>query len=160
MLIRTPDAETLRLLHGTIKDVREDMDALRMNTAIAKLITLNNHLVGLTAVPRSVAEDLVLMVAPFAPHVAEELWRRLGHDRSLANADFPEADPRHLVVKSVTYPVQINGKVRDRVEVAAESSSDEVKAAAMALDKVVATLDGREPRKVIVVPGRMVSIVV
>ena len=155
-----PDAETLRLLHGTIKDVREDMDALRMNTAIAKLITLNNHLVGLTAVPRSVAEDLVLMVAPFAPHVAEELWRRLGHDRSLANADFPEADPRHLVVKSVTYPVQINGKVRDRVEVAAESSSDEVKAAAMALDKVVATLDGREPRKVIVVPGRMVSIVV
>ena len=155
-----PDTETLKLLHRTIDGVRQDMDGLRMNTAIAKLITLNNHLVGLDAVPLSVAEPLVLMTAPFAPHVAEELWQRLGHDRSLANADFPQADARYLVVESVTYPVQINGKVRDRVEVPAEASREEVEKAALALEKVVAALDGGRPRKVIVVPGRMVSIVV
>nr|WP_280176830.1 leucine--tRNA ligase [Stackebrandtia albiflava] len=154
------DEETLRLLHRTIRDVREDMDDLRMNTAIAKLIMLNNHVVGLERVPRAVVEPLVLMTAPFAPHLAEELWQRLGHDGMLANVDFPEADPAYLVVETVTYPVQVNGKVRDRVEVAAEASQEDVKAAALALEKVANALKGAEPRKVIVVPGRMVSIVV
>ena len=90
------DDETRRLLHRTIAAVRADMDGLRFNTAIAKLIELNNHLVG-RDVPREVAEPLVLMLAPLAPHVAEELWARLGHDRSLAYEAFPEADPALLV---------------------------------------------------------------
>jgi len=155
-----PDTETVRTLHRTIDGVRDDMENLRMNTAIAKLISLNNHVVGLQQVPRSVIEPLVLMTAPFAPHVAEELWQRLGHDRSLANVEFPVADAAHLVVETVTYPVQINGKVRDRVEVPADAPASDVEKAALSVDKVVAALDGRTPRKVIVVPGRMVSIVV
>nr|WP_281286571.1 leucine--tRNA ligase [Stackebrandtia endophytica] len=154
------DVETVRALHRTIDGVRDDMDNLRMNTAIAKLISFNNQVVGLKQVPRSVVEPLVLMTAPFAPHVAEELWRRLGHEHSLANVDFPVADPAHLVVETVTYPVQINGKVRDRIEVAADAATSDVEKAALSVDKVVAALDGRTPRKVIVVPGRMVSIVV
>ncbi|ADD44555.1 leucine--tRNA ligase [Stackebrandtia nassauensis] len=154
------DAETQKLLHRTIDGVHADMDALRVNTAIAKLITLNNHVVGLAEVPRSVAEAQVLMAAPFVPHVAEELWRRLGHGESLANADFPVADERFLVVETVTYPVQINGKVRDRVEVSAEADQDAVREAALGTEKIVAALSGREPKKVIVVSGRMVSIVV
>jgi leucyl-tRNA synthetase len=154
------DTDTLKALHRTIADVRDDMDELRMNTAIAKLISLNNHVVGLDAVPRSIAEAQVLMVAPFAPHIAEELWQRLGHQESLANEPFPQADPAYLTVDTVTYPVQVNGKVRDRVEVAAEAGQEEVREAALAAEKVAAALDGRQPRKVIVVPGRMVSIVV
>jgi len=98
------------------------------------------------------------MVAPFAPHLAEELWQRLGHKNSLAYEPFPVADPALLEPQSVTYPVQVNGKVRGRIEIAPSASEDEVRAAALA--EVAAALEGREPRKVIVVAGRMVSVVV
>ncbi|MEU7612089.1 leucine--tRNA ligase [Micromonospora sp. NPDC049204] len=151
------DEATRRLLHTVIDGVRGDMDGIRFNTAIAKLIQLTNGLTGLSATPREVAEPLVLMVAPFAPHVAEELWRKLGHDTSLTYADFPTADPALLVADTVTYPVQVNGKVRGRIEVPADAAEETVRAAA--LDAVAATLAGKEPRKVIVVKGRMVSVV-
>ncbi|MEU8127907.1 leucine--tRNA ligase [Micromonospora sp. NPDC049049] len=151
------DEATRRLLHTVIDGVRGDMDGIRFNTAIAKLIQLTNGLTGLSATPREVAEPLVLMVAPFAPHLAEELWRKLGHDTSLTYADFPTADPALLVADTVTYPVQVNGKVRGRVEVPADASEESVRAAA--LDAVATTLNGKEPRKVIVVKGRMVSVV-
>ncbi|MFI5925234.1 leucine--tRNA ligase [Micromonospora sp. NPDC051543] len=151
------DEATRRLLHTVIDGVRGDMDGIRFNTAIAKLIQLTNGLTGLSATPREVAEPLVLMVAPFAPHVAEELWRKLGHDTSLTYADFPVADPALLVADTVTYPVQVNGKVRGRVEVPADATDETVRAAA--LEAVAASLAGKEPRKVIVVKGRMVSVV-
>ncbi|MDG4805320.1 leucine--tRNA ligase [Micromonospora sp. WMMD1120] len=151
------DEATRRLLHKVIDGVRGDMDGIRFNTAIAKLIQLTNGLTGLSATPREVAEPLVLMVAPFAPHLAEELWRRLGHDTSLTYVDFPTADPALLVAETVTYPVQVNGKVRGRVEVPADAAEETVRAAA--LDAVAASLAGKAPRKVIVVKGRMVSVV-
>jgi leucyl-tRNA synthetase len=155
------DEAVRRLLHRTIQGVRADLDGLRFNTAIAKLIELTN---GVTAAakaagaPREVAEPLVLMLAPFAPHLAEELWQRLGHDGSVAYVDFPVADPAYLVVDSVRYPVQVNGKVRGRIEVATDATEDEVRAAALA--EVAPQLAGKEPKKVIVVAGRMVSVVV
>lgn len=151
------DEATRRLLHRIVDGVRGDMEAMRFNTSVAKLIELTNALTRLPETPREVAEPLVLMVAPFAPHVAEELWRRMGHPTSLAYADFPVADPDLLVAESVTYPVQVNGKVRGRVQVPADASEEVVRAAA--LDAVATALEGREPRKVIVVPGRMVSVV-
>jgi leucyl-tRNA synthetase len=152
------DEETKRLLHRVIDGVRSDMEGLRFNTAIAKLIELTNRVtaVGGDGTPREVAEPLVLMMSPFAPHVGEELWRRLGHDDSLAYVDFPVADPALLVAESVTYPVQVNGKVRGRVQVAADATEEAVRAAALA---AVAEHVTGDPRKVIVVPGRMVSIV-
>ncbi|RKR87201.1 leucyl-tRNA synthetase [Micromonospora pisi] len=157
-VVETPaDEPTRRLLHKTIDGVRADMDAIRFNTAIAKLIELTNGLTRLAGTPREVAEPLVLMLAPFAPHIAEELWQRLGHDSSLTYASFPVADPALLVADTVTYPVQINGKVRGRVEVAADASEETVRAAALA--EIADQLAGKEPRKVIVVPGRMVSVV-
>jgi leucyl-tRNA synthetase len=153
------DDQTRRLLHRVVADVRADMEGLRFNTAIAKLIELTNRVtaIGAAGTPREVAEPLVLMVSPFAPHIAEELWRRLGHDQTIAYADFPIADPALLVADSVTYPVQVNGKVRGRVEVAADADEAAVRAAALA---AVAEHVTGEPRKVIVVPGRMVSVVV
>lgn len=155
-------AETLRVLHRTIDGVSEDYVALRNNTAAAKLIEYTNHLTKQyrDGVPRAAVEPLVLMLAPLAPHMSEELWLRLGHGASLAHGPFPVADPAYLVDDTVEYPVQVNGKVRGRVVVASDAATDAVQAAALADEKVQAFLDGATPRKVIVVPGRMVNLVV
>jgi leucyl-tRNA synthetase len=156
-----PSAETRRLLHRTIDVVRTEVEGLRFNTAIAKLIELNNHLTKVAEpVGRDVAEALVLMVAPFAPHIGEELWLRLGHEGGITYAPFPVADPALLVDDTVEYPVQVNGKLRGHVTVPADGDAAIVEAAALAEPRVVATLAGATPKKVIVVPGRMVNIVV
>ncbi|MFT4395408.1 leucine--tRNA ligase [Gordonia lacunae] len=156
------DDETKRLLHKTIAGVREDYDALRNNTAVAKLTVLTNHLTKnfeKTGAPRDAVEPLVTMLAPLAPHIAEELWHRLGHDTLVVRTPFPVADDAWLVEDTVEIPVQVKGKVRSRITVAADADEDTVRATALADEKIVAILDGAEPRKVIVVPGRMVNIV-
>ncbi|MBP2321870.1 leucyl-tRNA synthetase [Kibdelosporangium banguiense] len=157
-----PTETDLRQLNKAIAGVREDYSEMRFNTAGAKLIELNNHLTKTYAstagTPRALVEPLVLMLAPLAPHVSEELWSRLGKD-SLIHGPFPTADERYLVEDTVEYPVQVNGKVRSRVTVAADAAQDVVKAAALADEKIAALTNGNEPRKVIVVPGRLVNIV-
>ncbi|WP_040784819.1 leucine--tRNA ligase [Nocardia pneumoniae] len=156
-----PTDETLRLLHKTIAGVDEDFAALRDNTAGAKLIELTNHLTKSYpgGAPRSVVEPMVLMLAPLAPHIAEELWERLGHTESLAHGPFPVADPALLVEESVEYPIQVNGKVRSRIQVAADADNATIEAAALADEKITELLNGATPRKLIVVPGRLVNIV-
>ena len=154
------DEQTLRLLHRTIAGVSDDYASLRNNTAAAKLIEYTNHLTKEGIIARAALEPLALMVAPLAPHLAEELWQRLGHGTSLAHGPFPAADPRYLVADTVEYPVQVNGKVRGHITVAADADNPTVQAAALADDKVVAFLAGAEPKKVIVVPGRLVNLVV
>ncbi|HOZ58757.1 MAG TPA: leucine--tRNA ligase [Nakamurella multipartita] len=155
-----PDLQTQRLLHRTIDGVRADYAAMGYNTAIAKLIVLTNHLTKSGApVPRTVAEALVLMTAPLAPHIAEEMWARLGHSRSLAHGPFPEADPALLVAEQVEYPIQVKGKVRGRITIDATASVSAIEAAALAEPRIVELLAGATPRKVVVVPGKMVSIV-
>ena len=153
------DDETLRLLHRTIAGVSEDYAALRNNTAAAKLIEYTNHLTKQGVTARTALEPLVLMVAPLAPHLAEELWKRLGHDTSLAHGPFPVADPPYLVEDTVEYPVQVNGKVRGHMTVAADADADTLETAALADEKVRAFLAGATPKKVIVVAGRLVNIV-
>jgi leucyl-tRNA synthetase len=155
------DDETRGLLHRTIAEVRDDMATLGFNTAVAKLITLNNHLTQVAAAggaPREAVEPLVLMLAPLAPHVAEELWSRLGHPATLTYEPFPVADPAWLVEDSVEYPVQINGKVRGKVIVAADADQTAVEDAAR--HEVAAHLDGVTVRKVVFVPGRLINFVV
>ena len=157
-----PDTDTLRLLHRTIAGVSEDYAALRNNTATAKLIEYTNHLTKQhrDGAPRAAVEPLALMLAPLAPHLAEELWRRLGHDSSLAHGPFPVADPVYLVNDTVEYPVQVNGRKRGLVTVATDAADEDIKAAALADEKVQAFLSGATPKKVIVVPGRLVNLVV
>ncbi|TFV56413.1 leucine--tRNA ligase [Mycobacterium sp. PS03-16] len=154
------ETETLRVLHRTIAGVAEDYAALRNNTAAAKLIEYTNHLTKEGVTARAAVEPLVLMLAPLAPHLAEELWRRLGHETSLAHGPFPVADPQYLVTDTVEYPVQVNGKVRSRITVAADAAKDTLESAALADEKVQAFLAGTAPRKVIVVPGKLVNLVV
>ena len=153
------DEETLRVLNRTVAGVRDDYTHLRNNTAAAKLIEYTNHLTKSSVNARAALQPLVLMVAPLAPHLAEELWRRLGNDESLAHGPFPVADPRYLVTDTVEYPVQVNGKVRGRIVVAADAGRDVLESAALADEKVAAFLAGATPKKVIVVPGRLVNLV-
>ena len=151
--------ETRQLLHRTIDAVRTDMTALRFNTAIARLIELNNHLTKLERVPREVAETLLLLVAPFAPHLAEELWSRLGHDRSLAYEPYPTADPALLVEETVTCVFQVDGKVRDRLKVPVTVDEDTLRALALASPAVQRVLAGRSVRNVVVRAPRLVNVV-
>ncbi|MEU6644923.1 leucine--tRNA ligase [Saccharomonospora sp. NPDC046836] len=165
--VRVNDAELtdadLRQLHKTTAGVREDYAELRFNTAGAKLIELNNYVTKVygsaEATPRGLAEPLALMLAPLCPHIAEELWNRMGHPDTLVHGPFPVPDEKYLVDDTVEYPIQVNGKVRSRVTVAADAGTDDVRAAALADEKVTALLAGGEPRKVIVVPGRLVNVV-
>ena len=155
-----PDQGTARLLARTVAAVSADYENLRLNTALARLTELVNALTrsGRPA-PRAVAEAMALMLAPLAPHVAEELWERLGHDRSLARAPFPVADPALLVQESVTCVVQVAGKVRDRLEVAADVGEDELREAALASPAVARALDGAQVRTVVVRAPRLVNVV-
>jgi leucyl-tRNA synthetase len=154
-----PAEPTRRILHRTIEAVRTDMEALRFNTAIARLIELNNHCTKLATVPREVAEDLILLTAPFAPHVAEELWSRLGHAQSLAYQPFPEADPAYLVEETVVCVVQVAGKVRDRLEVSPSVDDDTLRRLALGSAAVQRALDGRGVRTVVVRAPRLVNVV-
>ncbi|WP_405932328.1 leucine--tRNA ligase [Streptomyces sp. NBC_00827] len=154
------DEDTLRALHKTIDGVRQDLEGMRFNTAIAKVTELNNHLTKVgRPVPRTVAEPLVLLVAPLAPHIAEELWRKLGRTDSVVHQDFPVADPAYVVDESVTCVVQIKGKVKARLEVSPSISDEELEKAALADEKVVAALGGAGIRKVIVRAPKLVNIV-
>ena len=152
-------AETLRVLHRTIDGVSTDIDGLRINTAISKLIELNNHLTKLGSCPCDVAEPLVLMLAPLSPHLAEELWAKLGHADSLIREPFPVADPAMLVAATIELPVQVNGKFRSRIVIPSDATEAVATAAALADAKVIKSLNGAEPKKIIVVPGRTVNIV-
>jgi leucyl-tRNA synthetase len=148
-----------RLLHRTIQRVTEDMEGMRYNTSIAALIELNNDLVPRDKLPREVAEPLVLMLAPLAPHLAEELWQRLGHRDSLAYAPWPAYDEAWLVEDQVEIVLQVLGKLRGRLMVAADADAKTLEALALADPQLAPFLEGKTVRKVIVVPGRLVNIV-
>jgi leucyl-tRNA synthetase len=157
------DDVTRRLLHRTIDAVRADMGTLEYNTAIARLFELNNHLTQVVAergsAPAEVAHAMVLMLAPLTPHVAEELWEKLGHASTIAFEAFPEPDSALLVDDEVEIPVQVNGKVRGRVRVATGADDVAHEAAARANESIAALLDGAVVRRVVVVPGRLVNFV-
>jgi len=154
------DEETLRLLHQTIKKVGGDVENFGFNTAISAMMILVNHLGKLSVCPKAAAESLVLMLAPFAPHIAEELWQRLGHAESLVYEPWPTFDEALTQEKEIELAVQVNGKIRDRIVVAAGTDEAAIKAKALDSAKVVETLAGKAPRKVIVIKSRLVNIVV
>jgi leucyl-tRNA synthetase len=163
-VVDTPATPELRkLLHRMIEGIRSDMDGLRFNTAIAKLIELNNALTQEAAAtgstPLEIASPMIHMLAPLCPHMAEELWVRLGHSQTLTFEPFPVFDPQLLIDDTFEYPVQINGKVRSRLVVPTGTDLAIVQALVLSDPKVLAALGGQTPKKVVVVPGRMVNLV-
>ena len=158
-----PADELRRLLHRTIDGVSSDMEGMRFNTAIAKLTELNNEITKRgSGAPREVADAMLRMLAPLVPHFAEELWSRLhGSDaNSVTQAEFPVADPALLLADTVEVPVQVNGRVRGRVTLAADAGEEAAVSAALAEPNVAAHVGGRELRKKLYVPGRMITLVV
>ena len=152
--------EQMKVTARLIQGVTDDVESLHFNTAISKLMVFSREITREAPLPRASATAFVLLLNPFAPHLAEELWRHLGYDSSAALEGWPEADPALLVRETVTLAVQVNGKRRDEIQVPADAGEDEIRAAAIASERVQAHLQGREPRKVIVVPGRLINIVV
>ena len=156
------DDVTLRLLHKTIAGVTEDYAALRNNTAVAKLIEYVNYLTKTyrTEAPRDAVEPIAQLVSPIAPHIAEELWQRFGHDETITYQPFPTFEEKYLVDDEIEVPVQINGKVKARINVAADADQDAVFEVALADAKISDLTSGKNVVKKIYVPGRMVNLVV
>jgi len=153
------DEETLRLLHQTIKKVGDDIESFSFNTAISAMMIFVNHLSKLTTRPKDVIEKLVLILAPFAPHIAEELWQRLGHTESLAYESWPKYDKELIKEKQVELAVQVKGKIKDRIVVSADADEEQIKQKALSRDKVIAAMAGKEAKKIIVIKSRLVNIV-
>jgi leucyl-tRNA synthetase len=148
-----------RSLHRTIKKVGEDIEAFKFNTAIAAMMEFINEATAAERITASQAERFVLVLAPLAPHLAEELWQRLGHESTLAYQSFPSYDPAMLVESTIEVPVQVNGKLRGKIVVAADADQAAVEAAAKADPNVAAQLAGKTVRKVIVLKNKLVNIV-
>jgi leucyl-tRNA synthetase len=155
-----PDRETLRLLHVTIQRVTDDLDAMRFNTAIAAMMEFTNHLTKLEVRPKAVIDPFVLVLSPFAPHIAEEIWRALGHADTLSYERWPKADPALLKADTIEVPIQVNGKLRSKLTVPADIDEKALEAAALADEKVKSFISGKQVKKVIVAKGKLVNIVV
>ena len=152
--------ESLKTLHKTIKKVTEDIESFSFNTSVSSFMICVNELSAQNCRERSVLEPLAVLIAPYAPHIAEELWAKLGHDSSVAHAPYPEYQERFLVESTKEYPISFNGKMRFTIPLSLDLSPQEIEAAVLAHENTRKQLEGREPRKVIVVPGKIVNIVV
>ena len=155
-----PDRESLRILHQTIQRVRDDINRFSINTCVSHFMICVNELKRLDCHHRDILEPLVLLIAPFAPHIAEELWHLLGHKTSVHHGHYPEVIDSYLISDEVVYPVSINGKRRAEMTVPTDTDAKKVEELALALPEIVKWMDGLHVRKVIVVPGRMVNVVV
>jgi leucyl-tRNA synthetase len=155
----TPTKEAYKILHKTIKKVEEDIDNFSFNTSVSTFMIAVNELTALKCNNRAILEPMAILIEPYAPHIAEELWEKLGHNTSIAKVDFPKFDPQYLVESTKVYPISFNGKMRFTMELSLDLSKEAIEEAIMAHPKTQAQLQGRTPKKVIVVPGKIVNIV-
>jgi len=155
-----PAKEELKVLHATLKKVEEDIDKLSFNTSVSQFMIAVNELGALKCNKRAVLEPLTIALAPFAPHIAEELWEKLGHNTSITTAVWPKWDEQYLVEDNFSYPISFNGKTRMMIDFPIALSKEEVEAQVLANPEVQQRLEGKAPKKVIVVPKRIVNIVV
>ncbi len=154
-----PGKEGLKTLHKTIKKVTEDIEEFSFNTSVSTFMICVNELTAQNCRERAVLEPLVVLIEPYAPHLAEELWEKLGHQGSVARVPYPVVDEKYLVESSKEYPISFNGKMRFTLELSLELSREEIEKAVLAHPKTREQLQGREPKKVIVVPGKIVNVV-
>jgi leucyl-tRNA synthetase len=153
------DEGTLRVLNQTIKKVGDDIERFGFNTAISAMMIFVNHMSKQVVRPKSVVEKFVRLLAPFAPHIAEELWARLGHGKSLAYEPWPDYDKELIKEKEIELAVQVNGKIKDRIVVSTEADEEQIETKALLSTKVQAAMSGRPAKKVIVAKPRVVSII-
>ena len=154
-----PPKEALKTLHKTIKKVTEDIEQFSFNTSVSNFMIAVNELSAQKCTSRSVLEPLLVLIAPYAPHITEELWSILGHDTSISRVKFPVFEPKYLVESTKNYPISFNGKMRFTLELPLDLSKEAIEKRVLENEKTIAQLDGRIPKKVIVVPGKIVNIV-
>ncbi len=153
------DKEALKTLHKTIKKVQEDIENFSFNTSVSTFMIAVNELTAQKCTSKDILEPLLVLISPYAPHIAEELWQQLGNTESISTAVFPEFDESHLVERSKTYPISFNGKTRFTIELPMDMSKEDIEKVVMENEKTQEQLQGRTPKKVIVVPGKIVNIV-
>lgn len=151
--------EAFKTLHKTIKKVQEDIENFSFNTSVSTFMIAVNELTAQKCTSKEILEPLLILISPYAPHIAEELWEKLGNEPSISTAPFPKFDESHLVESSKNYPISFNGKMRFTMELPLDMSKDEIEKAVLANEKTQDQLQGRTPKKVIVVPGKIVNIV-
>ncbi|WP_420323048.1 leucine--tRNA ligase [Flagellimonas sp.] len=154
-----PTAENLKTLHKTIKKVEEDIENFSFNTSVSTFMICVNELTAQKCTSKAILEPLAVLVSPYAPHIAEELWEKLGHSKSISEATFPKFEEKYLVESSKEYPISFNGKMRFKLELPLDMGKEDIEKAVMAHEKTLSQLQGRTPKKVIVVPGKIVNIV-
>jgi leucyl-tRNA synthetase len=155
-----PVREELRILHTCIKKVTDDIERMSMNTCVSHFMIATNDLRKLNCSKRAILEPLVVLIAPFGPHIAEELWQRLGHSGTVCDAAWPMLNESYLKMDTKEFPIQINGKLRATIELPTDISAAEAEAEALKLEQVQRWLEGQTPKKVVFVPGRMINVVV
>jgi len=155
-----PEKAELKLLHKTIKKIAEDIESLSFNTSVSEFMICVNGLVSMKCNKKSILEPLLIILSPFAPHITEELWHRLGHQNSIINAPFPDFKEEYIKEDAFEYPISVNGKVRDKMSFPVDMSKNEIKKHVLANEKIQKWLAGKPPKKMIVVPQRIVNVVV
>lgn len=155
-----PSREELKVLHKTIKKVEKDIDNFSFNTSVSEFMICANELSALKCNKRSILEPLVIALSPFAPHIAEELWEKLGHTESIVKAHYPAYNEEYLKENSFEYPISINGKVRTKMEFAADTPKEDIEKLVLASEALIKWTEGKIPKKVIVVPGKIVNVVI
>ncbi|MDP5105462.1 MAG: class I tRNA ligase family protein, partial [Polaribacter sp.] len=155
-----PTKDELKVLHKTIKKVEEDIENFSFNTSVSTFMIAVNELTALKCNKRAILEPLVILVSPYAPHIAEEIWSLLGNNESISTVDFPIFDAKHLIESAKNYPISFNGKMRFTLELPLDLSKEEIEKAVMENEKTIAQLEGNAPKKVIIVPGKIINIVI
>ncbi len=151
--------DALKILHKTIKKVQEDIEEFSFNTSVSTFMIAVNELTAQKCTSREVLEPLAIIISPYAPHIAEELWEKLGHSESISTAPFPKFEEKYLVESTKEYPISFNGKMRFTLELPLDMTKEEIESAVMSHEKTAHYLEGRTPKKVIIVPGKIVNIV-
>ncbi|OUR98285.1 leucine--tRNA ligase [Flavobacteriales bacterium 33_180_T64] len=154
-----PSKDNLKTLHKTIKKVEDDIENFSFNTSVSTFMIAVNEFIAQKCTSKDILEPLLILLSPYAPHVTEELWEQLGYTQSISTATFPKFEDKHLVESSKNYPISFNGKMRFTLELPLDMPKDEIEKTVMAHEKTIAQLDGRTPKKVIVVPGKIINIV-
>jgi leucyl-tRNA synthetase len=153
----TPEA--LKILHRTIKKTQDDIENFSFNTSVSAFMIAVNELTAINCHERSILEPLSILISPYAPHIAEELWKQLGHQTSISTVPFPHFNPEYLVESSKEYPVSFNGKMRFKIELPMDLTVEQIQAAVMADERAIQQLNGQQPKKFVIVPGKIINLV-
>jgi len=161
LIVTTGEAskEAFKILHRTIKKVQDDIENFSFNTSVSSFMIAVNELTAINCHERTILEPLAILISPYAPHIAEELWHRLGHSGSISQVPFPIFNPEHLVESSKEYPVSFNGKMRFKIELPMDLSVEQIETAVLADERTQQLLNGQQPKKVIIVPGKIINLV-